>query len=329
MSLATRCTACGTVFRVVQDQLKVSEGWVRCGRCKDVFNALEGLFDLERDGPPQQVAPAIAPAHDAAPLERPVESAFEPPALRAASVDAAQAQAPALEPQRIVDEALAPLDSESRQDSRDFADARFNTELTLEDEDFAKALDAPPPEGATALAPDGADEPPAFLREAARDERWQRPRVRLALGAASLLLLAGVVGQGLLHERDRIAAAWPAARAALSAACAALGCRIEPLRRIEDIAVESSSLTRAAGNAEALRLSVALRNRGKLALALPMIELSLTDAGGELVARRALSAAELRSPSPVLAPAAETSLQALLANPGGRITGYSVEVFYP
>lgn len=53
MSLATRCTACGTVFRVVQDQLKVSEGWVRCGRCQDVFNALDGLFDLDRETPPQ------------------------------------------------------------------------------------------------------------------------------------------------------------------------------------------------------------------------------------------------------------------------------------
>ena len=29
MSMATRCTSCGTIFRVVQDQLKVSEGWVR------------------------------------------------------------------------------------------------------------------------------------------------------------------------------------------------------------------------------------------------------------------------------------------------------------
>ena len=51
MSLATRCTSCGTAFRVVQDQLKVSEGWVRCGRCNAVFNALEGLFDLGRDAP--------------------------------------------------------------------------------------------------------------------------------------------------------------------------------------------------------------------------------------------------------------------------------------
>ena len=48
MSLATSCPSCGTVFRVVQDQLKTSEGWVRCGQCQEVFNALEGLFDLDR-----------------------------------------------------------------------------------------------------------------------------------------------------------------------------------------------------------------------------------------------------------------------------------------
>src|SRR6476620_1776313 len=61
MSLATRCTSCGTAFRVVQDQLKVSEGWVRCGRCNEVFNAIEGLFDLERDMPPDDGAAAPPP----------------------------------------------------------------------------------------------------------------------------------------------------------------------------------------------------------------------------------------------------------------------------
>ena len=68
MSLATRCTSCGTIFKVVQDQLKVSEGWVRCGRCHEVFNALEGLFDLERD--PQQLAPVAEPAVEARLVER-------------------------------------------------------------------------------------------------------------------------------------------------------------------------------------------------------------------------------------------------------------------
>ena len=47
MSLAARCPACGTVFRVVQDQLRISEGWVRCGRCSEVFNAVEHLVDVD------------------------------------------------------------------------------------------------------------------------------------------------------------------------------------------------------------------------------------------------------------------------------------------
>ena len=65
MSLATRCTVCGTVFRVVQDQLKVSEGWVRCGRCGEVFNAIEGLFDLERDTRPAGLDKPVTQAADA------------------------------------------------------------------------------------------------------------------------------------------------------------------------------------------------------------------------------------------------------------------------
>jgi predicted Zn finger-like uncharacterized protein len=72
MSLATRCTHCGTIFKVVQDQLKVSEGWVRCGRCNEVFNALPALFDLETEAPPPRVtapppAPSVPPAPETSP----------------------------------------------------------------------------------------------------------------------------------------------------------------------------------------------------------------------------------------------------------------------
>jgi predicted Zn finger-like uncharacterized protein len=61
MSLATRCTHCGTIFKVVQDQLKVSEGWVRCGRCHEVFNALPALFDLNSEPPPPRPQPPASP----------------------------------------------------------------------------------------------------------------------------------------------------------------------------------------------------------------------------------------------------------------------------
>jgi predicted Zn finger-like uncharacterized protein len=45
MTLATRCSRCGTVFRLEQAALNAAEGWVRCGRCREVFNAIESLFE--------------------------------------------------------------------------------------------------------------------------------------------------------------------------------------------------------------------------------------------------------------------------------------------
>ncbi len=112
--------------------------------------------------------------------------------------------------------------------------------------------------------------------------------------------------------------------------CGRLDCSLGPLRRIDDIAVESSSLTRAAEpGVDALRLTVVLRNRGALTLAMPMVDLSLTDGNGELVARRALAASDFDRASATLAPASETSLQLAFSTDGRRVAGYTVEIFYP
>src|SRR4051812_23314529 len=45
MGLITRCPTCGTMFKVVADQLKISEGWVRCGHCAEIFDATADLRD--------------------------------------------------------------------------------------------------------------------------------------------------------------------------------------------------------------------------------------------------------------------------------------------
>lgn len=39
MSLVTACPSCGVLFKVAPDQLLISEGWVRCGKCQTVFDA--------------------------------------------------------------------------------------------------------------------------------------------------------------------------------------------------------------------------------------------------------------------------------------------------
>lgn len=59
MSLITRCPACGTLFRVVEDQLKISEGWVRCGQCSEVFDARLHIEELVASPAP---SPAPSPA---------------------------------------------------------------------------------------------------------------------------------------------------------------------------------------------------------------------------------------------------------------------------
>jgi predicted Zn finger-like uncharacterized protein len=91
MTLATRCTSCGTIFRVVQDQLKVSDGWVRCGRCNEVFNAMEGLFDLQREVAGRSSSRAAAPAPAAPPP--PGASRTSPPATGTASAATARSLA--------------------------------------------------------------------------------------------------------------------------------------------------------------------------------------------------------------------------------------------
>lgn len=54
MTLAARCPQCSTVFRIVPDQLKISEGLVRCGQCKHVFNAHKHqIVPLQLDPEPQ------------------------------------------------------------------------------------------------------------------------------------------------------------------------------------------------------------------------------------------------------------------------------------
>lgn len=81
MSQVTRCPSCGTRFKVVADQLRISQGWVRCGRCQSVFDASEDLQPLADDAPqaaaessPVAVPVAVAERDEAAIAEKPPES---------------------------------------------------------------------------------------------------------------------------------------------------------------------------------------------------------------------------------------------------------------
>lgn len=312
MSMATRCIACGTIFRVVEDQLKVSEGWVRCGRCDEVFNALEGLFDLEHELPP--------PWYPGMKQKSQRESAFD---KSAADLDEEDRIASRFFRPEQEDVAQTPAEAVAERDRVDFADAEFNPDLlSEEDVGVAPAVD---PAVALSKHKQGA---PDFVRHADRAARWRSPRARLTLSLTLLILLAALTLQVGHHFRDVASAQWPALRPVLGAWCRLAHCRIEAPRRIDDVTVESSVFTRAAADTETFKLSLTLRNRGNLPVSMPWVDLRLIDAGGQLVTRRALNPSDLHAAG-ALPPASEIPLQVLLTTSTPGVTGYTVEIFYP
>jgi predicted Zn finger-like uncharacterized protein len=347
MSLATRCTSCGTAFRVVQDQLKVSEGWVRCGRCNAVFNALEGLFDLGRDAPAdwqeEPVDPLVAslapPPAEWSSLPAPPGDASEPddPETSRSDVDtpasdlgellADPVDAHLFGPRKRSEAKPKPAGQLGARDRVEFSDARFDSDLFLDNTSI------PDTELATLAVTDSGDLAlessvrPDFVRRADRHARWRSTPVRAALGVACVLAALVLAMQAANHHRDILAARWPSLRPLLAAWCRAADCRIEAPRRIDEVLVENTALTRVPAQ-DAFVLSVTLRSRSELALTLPSIDLSLTDANGRLVARRALAPSDF-SAAEVIAAHAETPLQVTLSTGAAAVVGYTVEIFYP
>ena len=107
MRLVTRCPACATTFKVVRDQLRISDGWVRCGRCSEVFDATLDLQETDDDGVPLTTAgtsSAPQPAAPRAPQENmlPPSSGAGLPAMNWPAADlldlGAKRSAPAVQP---------------------------------------------------------------------------------------------------------------------------------------------------------------------------------------------------------------------------------------
>ena len=187
----------------------------------------------------------------------------------------------------------------------------------------------PDEQGTTAQAEAArADATPAFVRRAERAQRWRQPRVRAALAVLALLGFAGLAAQALLEYRDIAAARWTGLRPLLEHACAVTGCRIAAPRLIEGLVVDSSGLLRTEGT-DLYKLSIVLRNRAGMALAPPAVELSLTDAKGDMIARKVLSLADLGVSRESVTPGSSVPLQAMLQVADGPVTGYTIELFYP
>jgi len=176
-----------------------------------------------------------------------------------------------------------------------------------------------------------ATESVSFMRDAGRPSLWQRRGTQSILLGLATVLTAVMASQWVYQEHDRLAAARPHWKPAIVKMCAVLRCSIAPLQQIESIAIDSAAFSKV--GPDRYRLSFVLKNGAFLALAVPSIELTLTDVQDRVVLRRVLSPQELAAVSDHLAANAEwpvsVNLRLNAELPAAAVVGYRVLAFYP
>jgi predicted Zn finger-like uncharacterized protein len=304
--MLTRCPSCTTTFRISPEQLKARQGRVRCGKCRNVFNALETLVEE----PPKVASPAEEPQPTA------------PPQAAEAAPASVEAPAPAAEPAAAP---AAPTASVTSAPGLSTSDQRPPRP--------AEEHEAPP---AAAPAADDAGEPetlvdvePAFASLLVEEPR--RPAWPWVL--ATLLALTALAVQAAIHFRVDLAVRAPEARPALQLLCKYAGCDLPLPRQVELVAIESSDLHPDPASPGQLQLVATLKNRAGFAQAYPHLELTLTDTSDRALLRRALAPADyLPKDRPLAAGFAangELAVALTLAVNDLAPVGYRLYVFYP
>ena len=320
-----RCPACGTMFKVVPDQLKVSQGWVRCGQCADVFDASLHLQTERAPHPDLAVSLVESFAVPAAP-DVAVATDSSPRGAHPSTPEAADFS--------YVEEVSAALKT------TDSVDA--NTPVEDPTSPILQAV-----QDSIYSSGDGPDETPAevsFVRDARRQAFWRRPLMRTVLVLLLVFLMALLALQWVVQQRDRLAVFEPQFKPALQILCEALACNVGPVRQIEAIVIDSSSFNKLGDSV--YRLTFSIKNTAATAVAMPSLEVTLTDTQEQAVIRRVLSPAEFGMASGVLdASAGFSGALALQLTPlesareaasapaeasvARRVAGYRLLAFYP
>lgn len=395
MSSITCCPSCATRFRVVADQLRISDGWVRCGRCQEVFDAqaslqpmgeapkaglvpvspgaspsappsaarlpLPGLAALTQSAAPQ--APLSAGYELPAPVATESSFGLDPAALDTPAADQRQRAEPqwrsdslpptepsaspagtepwwtdTAEPEPASDTAppsaaeqgetaAAPVDepAEERPDGQ-------AAEIDERDALAGPAETAPEEVAEPEAEPDAepAAEPlPSFVRQAQRRAWWHQPAVRAVIVALLALLPLLLALQVSLHERHTLVAWKPELQRWLAPLCAAVGCEIRPRQHLQSVSVSGSSFAQTT-QPQRYQLGLSIRNQSATAVAMPAVELILTDAQEQILVRKVLTGAQLGAPE-ALAARSEWSGSVALRTEGLNlpVLGYRLLVFYP
>jgi predicted Zn finger-like uncharacterized protein len=325
--MITRCPECATAFRISREQLEARAGRVRCGRCREVFDALSALETLAPEraaetepdsaGPPGtdvrdelalQEVEAIAPASSEQPADA-AQTRREPVLADPAETATVANSAGAL--------GAAPAETAMEASPADTLGAAPNWVQT------------PAVTGSAA----GALDEPAFRRDHSYQfEFGKKRRSRRAIAGWSvtaLVLVLALAAQALFHFRGSLALV-PALKTHVYTICAGLGCEVPLPRRVDMVSIETYEVRAEQSRPGVMLLSATLRNLAPFPQEYPALELTLTDERDQPLARRVLQAREYLGREPdEFAAASEQEVRLHFEVATLKPSKYRLLLFYP
>ena len=351
----TVCPKCALTLVVTAADLRVAQGYVRCGRCLNVFNALARLSEerpaaapepppdtaLDAAPEPPEATVAASPQQAPAPTQPPTPEqgpvppqphAFMEPSTHSSTLDDTGEIEIELDPSIFVTAVRPPIPQEP--------DAEPEPEPPVTPTP-GTGTETPPADPAVVLEPEKVEpasspEPPHApqtntlqpLPESAFEVAGLRPRAGLAwkVGAGALAVVLAL--QIVNHYRDALAAN-PALRGPLSTVYSALGVKLAPRWNIHayDVRQLGASVSGAAAGEIVVRASV--KNSAGRAQPLPLLRVMLQDRFGNRIAARDVPPGDYLpssvAPSSLLAAGSRVDATIVFVDPGPQAVGFEID----
>ncbi|MFM1924282.1 MAG: hypothetical protein RIT44_88 [Pseudomonadota bacterium] len=291
-----RCPACSSTYSVVPDQIKIAQGWLRCGQCQHAFDSTGLLVAWPKTTEPDASLTSAPDSSGRLVLDELLKQEDRSPSpVPAAEIVSSFEQALATFKPQALPSTVVP---EASSEDKDSEWGEEGQEDGREDEQK-----------------DGheAESPPS------------QPRWWVTAGACLLLLALAL--QWMWIERRALAATVPYADAIWRETCRTWGCDVSAPQVKNAIVIENSSLTPTEGGGTWLTWT--WRNTASHAVQVPALDLTLLNAQDQAVLRRVISAAEMEAPASLSAAQVWSGKLHLVPVSGPTPTGYRLLSFYP
>jgi predicted Zn finger-like uncharacterized protein len=365
----TVCPKCALTLVVTAADLRVAQGYVRCGRCSSVFNALAQLSDERGAARGPEAPPAESrPEEPAEPQEPPADSLeFNPESTDASSVFVAPSPSPEWTAATGSFKSLVAANQEpvtpGSPPGEEAKDVDVDLDLTLLSDivhgEPPQSAPPPPPSNVAAeprpagLAPGTPAVPvmPAWTELALERETlpgadggfgaWaprepvpapQATRGPLLWSVGVALLALILVAQLINHRRD-VLATDPRLTRALTALYAAFGVQLTPRWDLHAYDVRQLGATVGQGSQGAITVRASLRNVGVRPQPLPLLRVTLQDRFGNRLASRDVQPRDYlpRGIPPTALLGTDQRIDAELAfvDPGAAAVGFELDACLP